>query len=115
MPKCQYPYRLEVLVCQMCKDRPDGWSVRFEEGRGLPIASVYLRADGVVAIVPHSSSMYGGVLDGEHVCKICFTLHVDEDPWDRLNQSEQQEENLRKAGRRRNERRQAAEANGAGG
>ena len=35
--------------------------------------------------------MYGGVLDGEHVCKICFTLYVDEDPWDRQNLAEREQ------------------------
>lgn len=104
--KCHYPYELERLICHMCKDRPDGWSMRFQEGKGLEIASVYARADGVIAVIPHSSSMYGGILDGEHVCKICFT-------WDRLNEAEAEAETKRKAeaNKRRDEHRQAAEAN----
>lgn len=101
----------------MCKDRPDGWSVIHHGGKGIEIASVYIRADGVVAIIPHSSSMYGGILDGEHVCKICFTIYSDEDPWDRENRFElerqlKHEEDLR---RRIDERRQAEAANRAGG
>lgn len=90
--------------------------MQHREGKGLEIGSLFVREDGVVAFIPHSSSMYGGTLDGEHVCKICFTLYSNEDPWDAHNAFEARREAERQASLRRriDERRTAEAANTAG-
>lgn len=111
MPKkCQYPHELKDPVCLMCKDRPDGWSVKNRGGRGIPIGKAYAREDGAVVFIP--GGMFGGMVDGEPVCKICLTLYVDEDPWDATNRydRERQEAWEAKGRRRLGEPRKAEEA-----
>jgi hypothetical protein len=100
--KCRYPVELPRAICEMCRSRQDAWPAELGPAE---VGSLFLREDGVVCFVPHSG-MYGGTLDGEHVCCVCFTLYIDEDPWDRMNRlnAEQETKWRENAARERAER-----------